>query len=67
MATPVILIKKVYWNGSLQGYKPMNRYGIQVLDLLGKGRSKFTIQNIRDLEALEFKIDTAEEGLYDGL
>tara|TARA_R110002020_G_scaffold400434_4_gene610535 strand:- start:399 stop:602 length:204 start_codon:yes stop_codon:yes gene_type:complete len=67
MATPVILIKKVYWNGSVQGYKPMNRYALQVLDLLGKGRTKFTVQNIRDLESLEFKIDTAEEGLYDGL
>jgi hypothetical protein len=65
MATPVILIKKVYWNGSLEGYKPMNRYAIQVLDLLGKSRSKFTEQNMRDLEALEFKIETAEEGLYD--
>jgi len=65
MATPVILIKKVYWNGSLQGYKPMNRYAIQVLDLLGKSRSKFTEQNIRDLENLDFKIQTSEEGLYD--
>ena len=65
MATPVILIKKVYWNGSLQGYKPMNRYATQVLDLLGKSRSKFTEQNIRDLENLDFKIQTSEEGLYD--
>jgi hypothetical protein len=65
MATPVILIKKVYWNGSLQGYKPMNRYATQVLDLLGRGRSKFTEQNIRDLENLEFVIQTAQEGLYE--
>tara|TARA_R100000781_G_scaffold85878_1_gene52871 strand:- start:187 stop:384 length:198 start_codon:yes stop_codon:yes gene_type:complete len=65
MATPVILIKKVYWNNSLQGYEPVNKYAIQVLDLLGKNRSKFTQQNIRDLKALEFKIETAEEGLYD--
>ena len=65
MSTPVILIKKVYWNGELQGYKPMNRYASQVLDLLGKSRSKFTAQNMRDLQALEFKIETAEEGLYE--
>lgn len=65
MSTPVILIKKVYWNGELQGYKPMNRYATQVLDLLGKSRSKFTAQNMRDLQALEFKIETAEEGLYE--
>ena len=65
MATPVILIKKVYWNNSLQGYEPVNKYAIQVLDLLGKNRSKFTQQNIRDLENLDFKIQTSEEGLYD--
>tara|TARA_B100000530_G_C15896905_1_gene463797 strand:+ start:1195 stop:1392 length:198 start_codon:yes stop_codon:yes gene_type:complete len=65
MATPVILIKKVYWNGSLQGYKPMNRYATKVLNLLGRGRSKFTEQNIRDLENLQFVIQTAQEGLYE--
>ena len=65
MATPVILIKIVYWNGSLQGYKPMNRYATEVLHLLGRGRSKFTEQNIRDLENLQFVIKAAEEGLYE--
>ncbi len=65
MARQVILVKKVYWNGSLQGYKPMNTLGFQVLDLLGRGRSKFTEQNIRDLENLEFVIQTAQEGLYE--
>ena len=65
MATQVVLVKKVYWNGSLQGYKPMNRYATLVLDLLGRGRSKFTEQNIRDLENLEFVIQTAQEGLYE--
>ena len=65
MATQVVLVKKVYWNGSLQGYKPMTRYATQVLDLLGRGRSKFTEQNIRDLENLEFVIQTAQEGLYE--
>ena len=65
MSTPVILIKKVYWNGSVQGYKPVNRYAIQVLDLLGSNRSKFTQQNIRDLEALDFIIQPTEVSLYD--
>ena len=59
------MIKKVYWNNKVQGYEPMNRYAKQVLDLLGSNRSKFTQQNIRDLEALDFIIQPTEVSLYD--
>ena len=65
MSQPIIFVKKVYWNNELQGFKPVNRYGVQVLNLLGSGRSKFTVQNIRDLEALEFIVKPEEENLYD--
>ena len=68
MAIPTILIKKVYAYRNpqqLEKYKPMNRYASQVLNLLGDSREYFTIQNIKKLLALDFKIEIFESGLYE--
>tara|TARA_R110002020_G_scaffold62378_2_gene167046 strand:- start:1046 stop:1261 length:216 start_codon:yes stop_codon:yes gene_type:complete len=68
MTTPVILIKKVYAYRNpekLEKYKPVNKYAIQVLNLLGEHREYFTIPNIKKLEALDFQIEISKEGLYD--
>ena len=43
----------------------MNRYASQVLNLLGDSREYFTIQNIKKLQALDFKIEIFESGLYE--
>ncbi len=59
-----IIVRKIYWNDQLQGYAPVNNYGQLVLNLLGRHRSKFTQQNLKDLELLEFTVKLEDEGLY---
>jgi hypothetical protein len=60
-----ILVKKVYWNGKLDKFKPVNMYAHRILKILGDNRTHFTVENVQKLTSTDFKVDFVKEGLFD--
>jgi len=53
----VIKIKVVYgWYGEPDGFAPVDKYSLQVLNMFGRHRVKFTKENLQDLKSVGFDI-----------